>query len=166
MTQRNGSAADCIMGIDPGVSGALAFFFPDTPQWIGAEELPIVDGQVDAVTLAKRISEVSPTVAIIERVSSMPKQGVSSTFKFGQAYGTVIGIVSALNIPHHFVTASKWKREFSLDADKEKSRALALRLWPEDGAKFRLKKDHGKAEAALIARYGMVILHKERNQAA
>ena len=83
----------------------------------------------------------------------MPKQGVSSTFKFGKAYGVVIGVVAALKIPVHFVAPSVWKRHFGLSADKEEARARALQYWPERAELFARKKDHGRAEAALLARY-------------
>jgi crossover junction endodeoxyribonuclease RuvC len=164
MTQRDGSAADCIMGVDPGVSGAVAFLFPDDMDVVVAD-LPVVDGQVQVSALTRMIDSVKPTMAIVEKVHSMPKQGVASTFKFGMSYGTILGIVGALNIPLRLVAPSVWKREFSLGPDKEQARAMAIRLWPEED-NFSKKKDHGKAEAALIARYGLQILLKERNKAA
>jgi crossover junction endodeoxyribonuclease RuvC len=164
MTQRDGSAADCIMGVDPGVSGAVAFLFPEDMHVI-VMDLPVADGQVDAVTLAGIIGPICPSMAIVEKVHSMPKQGVASTFKFGMAYGTVLGIVSALKIPLHLVRPPEWKKAFHLGADKEQARAMAIRLWPDED-RFSKKKDHGKAEAALIARYGLQILLKERNKAA
>jgi Holliday junction resolvasome RuvABC endonuclease subunit len=164
MTQRNSSAADCIMGVDPGVSGAVAFLFPDDMDLV-AIDLPVVDGQVNSVALAMAIFGMSPTMAVVEKVHSMPKQGVASTFKFGVAYGTILGIVSALKIPLHLVRPQQWKKEFGLGPDKEQARAMAIRLWPDED-RFAKKKDHGKAEAALIARYGLQILLKERSKAA
>lgn len=143
----------CILGVDPGVSGAVAFYFPARPDLIAAEDVPVAGGEIDAATLAQRINQLAPSVAIIEQVGAMPKQGVSSTFKFGMAYGTVRGVVQALGIPMHLVTPTRWKKHFRLDADKEKARALALRLWPET-RHFSRKKDHGRAEAALLARFG------------
>lgn len=164
MAQRDGRAADCIMGVDPGVSGALAFLFPDDMRLI-VMDIPVVDGQVDAVCVARRIRAINPTMAIVEKVHSMPKQGVASTFKFGMAYGTVLGTIGTLMIPLHLVRPAEWKKAFQLGADKEQSRAMAIRLWPDED-QFAKKKDHGKAEAALIARYGLQILLKERNKAA
>jgi crossover junction endodeoxyribonuclease RuvC len=66
----------------------------------------------------------------------------------------VRGVIAAAGIPLHLVSPAKWKRAYGLDADKEKSRALALRLWPARADLFGRKRDHGRAEAALIARYG------------
>jgi hypothetical protein len=142
----------CIVGIDPGASGAISFYFPSRPDLIAVSDMPLVAGEVDAAELARAISQFSPTVAIIEQVGAMPKQGVSSTFKFGVAYGVVRGVVGALAIPSHLVTPGRWKKHFRLDSDKEKARALAIRLWPAS-AHFSRKKDHGRAEAALLARF-------------
>jgi hypothetical protein len=150
-------ALTCILGIDPGLSGALAFYFPHEPNLIGAEDVPVAGNEIDAATLTRRLEQMRRTMAVIEMVNAMPKQGVSSTFKFGQAYGTVRGVVTAMGIPVHLVTPAMWKRHFRLDADKERARALALRLWPTS-AHFGRKKDHGRAEAALIARYGSEVL--------
>lgn len=162
MTQRDGNKADCIMGVDPGVFGAVAFLFPDDMRLV-VMDIPTVDGQVDAVCVARRIRAMAPTMAIVEKVHSMPKQGVASTFKFGMAYGTVLGTIGALMIPLHLVRPPEWKKAFHLGADKERSRAMAIRLWPDED-QFTRKKDHGRAEAALIARYGLQILNKERGK--
>lgn len=142
-----------ILGVDPGITGGLAFYAPDEPSLVVAEDLPVVGNEVDVDTLARRIRQMAPTMAVIERVGAMPGQGVSSTFKFGAAYGAIRAAVAVLEIPTHLVTPAVWKRHFRLSADKEMSRALALRLWPGVGC-FARKKDHGRAEAALIARYG------------
>jgi hypothetical protein len=149
----------CILGIDPGISGAIAFFFPDHPERVACEDVPIAAGNIDAVTLAARIAIMAPDVVIIEQVGAMPGQGVSSMFKFGRAFGTVIGVVGALKLPLHMVAPSRWKSHFRLSADKEEARALALRTFPACGGQFQRKKDHGRAEAALIARYGAETLH-------
>ncbi|WP_152048273.1 RuvC family protein [Aureimonas psammosilenae] len=143
----------CILGADPGASGAISFYFPSHPGLIAAEDVPLAAGEIDAVTLAKRIRQMAPTMAVIEKVGPMPKQGVSSTFNFGCSYGIVRGVVLALDIPTHLVTPGRWKKHFRLSADKEEARALALRLWPAS-EHFGRKKDHGRAEAALIARFG------------
>ncbi|MFO1126474.1 MAG: hypothetical protein U1E25_15110 [Methylocystis sp.] len=144
----------CILGVDPGLSGALAFYFSAHAELIACEDMPSVDGNIDAATLAARIRQMSPDFAIVERVAAMPKQGVASTFKFGASYGSIIGVIAALGIPYELVTPTRWKRHFRLGADKEEARALALRTWPARSELFERKKDHGRAEAALLARYG------------
>jgi hypothetical protein len=148
------TAAPCILGIDPGLTGACAFFFPGAPDRVAAEDMPVVAGEIDCATLARRIVQMGPAVAIVERVGAMPGQGVSSTFKFGRSYGAVLGVLAALQIRTHLVTPALWKKHFKLDSDKEKSRALALRLFAASPEHFSRKKDHGRAEAALLAVYG------------
>ena len=146
--------APCIFGVDPGLSGAIAFFFPVAPDRVAAEDMPVVAGEVDCATVAARISQMAPAFAIVERVASMPKQGVASTFKFGASYGAVRGILAALQIRTHLVAPAVWKKHFRLDSDKEKARAMALRLFAASPGHFSRKKDHGRAEAALLAVYG------------
>ncbi len=144
----------CILGVDPGCSGAIAFYFPEVPSRIGAEDMPTANGEIDAATLANKIAAMAPDLCFVEMVGAMPKQGVSSTFKFGRAFGTAIGVVGALKVPMILVTPQKWKRHFRLSSDKEASRAMALRLFPACAEHFQRKKDHGRAEAALLAKYG------------
>jgi hypothetical protein len=83
----------------------------------------------------------------------MPRQGVVSVFRYGTAFGALCAVTALCEIPTHLVSPAKWKRHFALDSDKEKSRALAIRLWPGCGL-FERKKDHGRSEAALLACYG------------
>ncbi len=143
----------CILGIDPGCSGACAWYFPEAPDRIAVEDMPTIGKFVDGAFLARRIDQMRPTIAAIEFVHALPKQGVSSTFNFGDAFGVVRGVLAAKGIPCHLVTPTRWKKHFRLSSDKEEARALAVRLWPScDG--FERKKDHGRAEAALIARFG------------
>ena len=144
--------APCILGVDPGLAGALAFLFPQHDRVV-AIDMPTVAGGVDVASLAERIRQMAPDFAVVETASSRPGQGVASAFKFRAGWGAVIGVIAALGVPLHLVSSSKWKRHFGLDADKERSRALALRLWPSHADLFDRKRDHGRAEAALLARY-------------
>jgi hypothetical protein len=154
MTAPSSDAANlCFCGIDPGLSGAIAFFFPVAADRVAAEDMPIAGGEVDCATLAARIAQMAPSLAVVERVASMPKQGVASTFKFGASYGAVLGVLAALKIQTHLVSPAVWKRYFKLDSDKDKSRAKALRTFPKTPQHFARKKDHGRAEAALLALY-------------
>jgi Holliday junction resolvasome RuvABC endonuclease subunit len=140
----------CILGVDPGVTGGVAFYWP--PGRVEAYDIPTAGGEVDVDSLARLLRHAAPDLAMVERSWAMPKQGVSSTFKFGMAYGALRAVVAVLEIPTHLTTAAKWKAHFRLTADKEQARALAIRLWP-GVCFFSRKKDHGRAEAALIARY-------------
>lgn len=148
----------CIMGIDPGLGGAVAFYFPSDPSRVSVEDMPLAGGEVSAVLLAELIVNYQPSLAVIERVSAMPGQGVVSMFNFGRAYGDVRGCLGALAIPIEYVTPQKWKKHYQLPADKEKCRLRALQLFPACADHFKLKKHHGRAEAAMIAKYGAEIL--------
>jgi hypothetical protein len=150
----------CILGCDPGISGAIAFYFPEVPHRVLAEDIPALIGRIDAVTVADRIAQMSPDLAVIEGVGARPGQGVSSTFKFGVAYGSMLGIIATLHVPLHIVSPSVWKKYWKLDSDKERSRALAIRLFPECASQFSRKKDHHRSEAALLARYGAEVICK------
>lgn len=137
-----------ILGIDPGLSGAWAILAEDGS--ITADDLPVAGSAIDIPSFAKIIRDRAPKFAVVEDVHSMPKQGVASTFKFGCAHGAVLGVILGQGIQTHMVAPTRWKKHFRLSADKEASRALAIRMWPTAGC-FGRKKDHGRAEAALIA---------------
>lgn len=149
-----------VMGIDPGLSGAVAFYFPMVPARISVDDIPLAGGEINVHELSRLIRIHRPTLAVIERVSAMPGQGVVSMFNFGRAYGDVRGAIAAMDVPLHFVTPQKWKKHFSLTADKEQSRLRAIRTFPAVADSFRLKKHDGRAEAALIALYGAEVLMK------
>ncbi|GGD93517.1 hypothetical protein GCM10011390_10370 [Aureimonas endophytica] len=142
----------CIVAIDPGLSGAVAILISNRLGLISVYDMPLAGSEVDAAALARIIGQMSPTLGIVEQVAARPGQGVSSMFRFGTSYGVARGVISAMGIPCHLVTPGKWKRHFRLSADKEEARALAVRLWPQS-PHFERKKDHGRAEAALLARY-------------
>lgn len=143
-----------VMGIDPGISGAIAFYFTEAPGRVAVDDVPVAGGEINASELAHLIRVHRPTFAVIERVSAMPGQGVASSFNFGRSYGDVRGVIGAMSVPLHFVTPQKWKKHFGLSADKEQCRLRAIRMFPSVADSFRLKKHDGRAEAALIALYG------------
>lgn len=144
---------DCILGIDPGASGACAFLYPSHPELIAVYDAPVVGKEINASALYDLIQQHRPQLAVIESVHAFKGQGVSSSFNFGAAFGVALGVIGASKIPLVRVTPGKWKKYFSLDADKEKARALAISKWPAS-EHFRRKMDHGRAEAALLALYG------------
>jgi crossover junction endodeoxyribonuclease RuvC len=150
----------CIAAIDPGKSGAIAFYFSSHSHVVSVEDMPVVDHRINGVELASRINQMSPDACIIELVSSRPGQGVASMFNFGMCFGVAVGVVQALNIPLHFVTPTKWKKYFSLSSDKEESRRRAIDLWPESADRFSRRRDEGRAEAALIAKWGAETVFK------
>lgn len=148
----------CILGLDPGVNGAVAFYFTDAPDRVAVEDAPVIAGEISAHQLADLIRSHGPDLAMIERVASMPGQGVASSFNFGVSYGQARGVIGALAIPIRYVTPAKWKRHFGLSADKDEARRMAINLFPACRDHFRLVKHHGRAEAALIARYAFETL--------
>lgn len=139
-----------ILGVDPGMSGAIALIGDDCAL-LGVRDIESADGAILAGHLVDVIVDWAPTHAVIEGVHSMPGQGVSTTFKFGRAFGTVEGITAALGIPTELISPAHWKRLAGVTKDKASSRARAARLWPASRDLFARVKDDGRAEAALIA---------------
>lgn len=155
----------CILGIDPGLKGALGFYFPAV-QRVALEDIPTADGEVSSPALAARLRAFKPSMVVLERVHAMPKQGVSSTFKFGMSFGEVRGVVGALAIPLYLVTPNKWKAHYRLSSDKESARQMAMQIFPHNADRLNRKKHHGRAEAALLAKYGAEFLFDWKSLAA
>lgn len=145
-----------VIGIDPGVSGAIALVSPKGTVLV--HDMPVMklgkSSRVNAAHLSSLLSAARDGHAVIEHVAAMPKQGVVSVFSFGHAAGVVEGVLPALGISYELVRPAVWKRHFKLiGADKEASRAKAIQLYPN--APLDRKKDAGRAEAILLARYGI-----------
>jgi Holliday junction resolvasome RuvABC endonuclease subunit len=141
-----------VLGVDPGaVSGAYALVVHIHNALVEpiADDIPVVDRQVNAAEWSRIVASLKPDIAVVEQVGAMPKQGVSSTFKFGMGCGLIRGVLAGAGVPIISVTPAKWKKHFSLNSDAEKSRALAIRRFPT--ASLARKKDHGRAEALLMA---------------
>jgi len=156
-------AALCFLGIDPGMTGAVAFYFPQAPHLISVEDMPIADHVIDSATLGLRIAQLKPDAAVIELQGARPQTGKSAAFKIGTAFGCALGAIGALKVPVAIVSPQKWKKHYGLDADKEKSRAYCLNRWPEKAEFFNRKKDHNRAEAALLALYAAEVRFKSWN---
>ncbi len=156
-----------ILGIDPGsVSGAYALYDTQIPGRIQAYDCPVVAGNINGNAFATDIRALKPDVAVVELVGSMPHQGISSTFKFGVANGRLLGILEGMQIPYQLVTPNKWKVFYKVGANKEKTRALAIRTFPLDADRFKRKMDHNRADATFIACYGAEVVYKERAAAS
>ena len=152
------------IGIDPGLTGAGAvyqrseiktaldvFDMPTTEHMVGRKKRT----EVSPAALAQMLSPmVGNAVAFIEKVGAMPGQGVVSMFRFGQAYGVVIGIVATLGLRYTLVPPATWKRAIGVPAGKDASRFIANQRFPQHAHQWPLVKHHGQAEAALIALYG------------
>jgi Holliday junction resolvasome RuvABC endonuclease subunit len=143
-----------VLGIDPGSVSAAYAVIDENFKIHDVDDVPVVDRMVDAAGWSQIVEFWEPNRAIIEQVSAMPKQGVASSFRFGVGVGLLRGVVIACGVPITQVAPSKWKKELGLDSDGEKSRALALRHWPNCISLKRVK-DHGRAEALLLARWYM-----------
>jgi Holliday junction resolvasome RuvABC endonuclease subunit len=142
-----------VIAIDPGVNGAYAVLSVKG-SFVDCDELPRFAKMVNAVAFSKVLHGLRPNLAIIEKVASRPGQGVSSVFTFGCAYGVAIGCIAGYGAPISFVTPAKWKAHFRLlGKDKDASREIAIRLYPEASSKLGLKKHVGRADALLLARY-------------
>jgi len=136
--------------IDPGaVHAAIAVFQDSHPVFV--DDLRTVDGMVIGTAFAKALSDMRVVHVVIENVHSMPRQGMSSTFRFGMGVGIIHGVTSALRLPVTLVAPVKWKTFHSLiQRDKEVARQLAIRRWPHLEGHLARKKDSDRAEALLI----------------
>ena len=153
-----------IIGIDPGISGSICFF--EDGKILEVIEMPIMtDGkknkkQVNGAQIynefLKRINKKKDDEVrvVIEQVSAMPGQGVTSMFNFGQSFGILKGICSAMQLPMFFVRPAKWKKYFNLiNSQKDASRTRAIEIFPYFSTQLSKKKDSNKADAILIASF-------------
>jgi len=148
-----------IAGIDPGITGAVAFLKDDL-SFAGLFDMPLMNlgkknkQQINDAALAKiLIDHPGVDMVYIEEVGPMPKQGVVSMFGFGVSYGMARMGCAALMIPYQLVRPNLWKRTAGiLGRDKDAARTMAQHLYPE--APLSRKKDVGRADALLIARFG------------
>lgn len=156
-TDANFPWARCfVMAIDPGISGAVAFYIKSTDTLI-VHDTPVAGGEIDCAALAELIREYGPAGCIIENVHAVHGNGITSSFNFGKSYGMARGVISACRVRTQLVAPSVWKRHYRLKADKEEARAHAILTWPGMNV-FSRKKDHNRAEAALMAKYYADIL--------
>ena len=153
-----------IIGIDPGISGSICFF--QDGKIIDVVEMPtMTEGkknkkQVNGSQIFNEISfrvkklDKKAVKVIIEQVSAMPGQGVTSMFNFGQSFGILKGICSAMQLPMYFVRPAKWKKYFNLiNSEKDASRTRAIEIFPYFSGQLSRKKDSNKADAILIASF-------------
>ena len=138
--------------VDPGsVHAAVAVFHDSVPVFV--DDIRTVNGMLDATAFAHALQDMKVERVVVENVHAMPKQGLSSTFKFGMGVGIIHGVAGALRLPITLVTPSQWKTYHSLKSEKEASRALAIRKWPEHNRHLDRKKDADRAEALLIGEW-------------
>jgi len=153
-----------IIGIDPGLSGSICFL--ENGKIADVIEMPVmtegkknkrqVNGSQTYNEILKRINktENQDVRVIIEQVSAMPGQGVTSMFNFGQSFGILKGICSAMQLPIFFVRPAKWKKYFNLiNSEKDASRTRAIEIFPYFSSQLSKKKDSNKADAILISSF-------------
>lgn len=145
-----------VMSIDPGLSGAIAVFeggallcVIDTPTHELSRNKK-TKRQISAVALAAIFREYKPSHVVVEKVSAMPGQGVTSMFSFGRSFGLIEGILAAFEIPATYVMPSVWTKGIGRGAGKDASRARACELYPSHQKQFARVKDDGRADAVLI----------------
>ena len=151
-----------IIGIDPGLSGAIAIL--ENNQVINIFEIPVMsegkknkrqlNSELLVSLLKENINNSEEVAVVVEQVNAMPGQGVTSMFNFGQTFGAIKGICAALDLPIFFVRPSKWKKHFELiNSSKDSSRTKAIEMYPKLSNQLAKKKDVNKSDAILIARF-------------
>ena len=153
-----------IIGIDPGISGSICFF--QDGKILDVIEMPtMTEGkknkkQVNGSQIYNEICKITKDIekqeirVVIEQVSAMPGQGVTSMFNFGQSFGILKGISAAMQLPVYFVRPAKWKKYFNLiNSEKDASRTRAIEIFPYFSSQLSKKKDCNKADAILIASF-------------
>ena len=151
-----------IIGIDPGLSGAIAIL--ENNKVLNIFDIPVMtEGkknkrQLNSALLVSLLRENlinnEEVAVVVEQVNAMPGQGVTSMFNFGQTFGAIKGICAALDLPIFFVRPSKWKKHFELiNSSKDSSRTKAIEMYPTLSTKLSKKKDVNKSDAILIARF-------------
>ena len=151
-----------VLGVDPGIRGGLAVLAVEdgvAPRLVETIDIPIVGThakeRVDAIAIREWVCKHDIQHAYIERAQAMPKQGASSGFKYGRAVGAIEAVLACCEIPVTIVEPGAWKKFHHLHGkDKEGGRQRALQLFPTAHAMLARKKDHGRAEASLVAMYG------------
>ena len=143
-----------IIAIDPGISGSICFF--EDGKILDVLEMPtMTEGKKNKKQVnGSQIYNKRDIKVIIEHVSAMPGQGVTSMFNFGQSFGILKGVCSAMQLPMYFVRPVKWKKYFNLiNSEKDASRTKAIEIFPYFSPNLAKKKDSNKADAILIASY-------------
>lgn len=153
-----------ILGIDPGVSGALCLVDPKTKKIVALVDMPTVVVTINkknrnviaAPLIAEAIKRLNPSKAILEKVGVRPGEGALGAFTFGRGVGQLEGVLAALGVPTESVMPATWKRKLDVPADKGGARLKAMTMFPDHAAEFKRVKDDGRAESALIAYYGIL----------
>lgn len=158
-----------VIGIDPGIQGAIAFLGGDEYGYLVIHDMPIL--KISRGTKTKSVIDigrmtdiinlnVTQTHVFIEMAGARPENGGASSFTNGKNYGVLLGVIGYAGIPVTEVSPAKWKKSLQVPSDKDAARFRASQLLPRHATQWPLKKHDGRAEAALIALYG----HRELNK--
>lgn len=153
-----------ILGIDPGINGAIAEYDTETGHVV-ISDMPTMEvtrngkkkREVNAQLLSLVVAKAYAKKAVLERVGAMPGQGVTSVFSFGRSVGIVEGVLAAYDIPTTIIIPTVWQKAVGLRGGKDGSRERATQLFPAQADLFVRKKDDGRSDAALIAYYGTMV---------
>jgi crossover junction endodeoxyribonuclease RuvC len=150
-------AKPIILGIDPGVSGALALLVNGEVHVI---DMPVVEVRgkrlIDATAVRRAIMEgfqYLPNMIVLEHVQGVQGSGATSAFSFGRGFGIVEGVVAGLGLPLTLVRPTIWTKALGVSRDKGQHRLTASRLWPRQSQLFARVKDDGRADASLLAHW-------------
>lgn len=162
--KRRNIGSRVIAAVDPGVTGAIAFLNYDDLSFVGILDVPVVVVKRKEIQY-KLYYDIFCTDPIahcyIEKVTATATGGISSAFTFGTTFAAPQAFCAALDIPYSLVPPMNWKKHFSLiKKDKDASRSTAVQLYPEAKDLLKFKKDHNRADALLIARYGAEVLRR------
>jgi crossover junction endodeoxyribonuclease RuvC len=161
-----------LLAIDPGVTGAFALL----GEAVAVDDLPIhqaqhgrsgkVRAELDLHSFRNLITSHAIGHVLLERVTARPGQGVTSMFRFGEAAGALYGLIVGLGLPVTFVTPQQWQKHHRIGASPDAARQRAVQLYPGLAPLLARKRDHHRADALLLARYGLGVLSLERAEAA
>ena len=153
-----------IVGIDPGVTGALAVH--ENGVLTNVEDLPVLDGRIDGKALSDLLIDVSAHAIYLEDTHAMPKNGSIASYSLGLNTGIIVGVVQSLSHPLVRVRPATWKTKMSVTRlDKNGIRGVVRELYPSWADTFKRVMDHNRAEAVLISRYGVATELQERANA-
>ena len=148
-----------LIGIDPGVSGALAFYAVAEKLFLETVDIPTVEVRGKRHVCPHGLRELlkpfrhGEHTAIVEHVQGVQQSGATSAFNFGRGFGVIEGVLAGLGIPYVLVRPQAWTKALGVGSDKGAHRAAAMRLWPENADLFARAKDDGRADAALLCHY-------------
>jgi crossover junction endodeoxyribonuclease RuvC len=165
-----------VVAVDPGLAGALAIL--DGADILLLEDLPVhmvgtagkkaTRAELDLHQLHAMLAEHAPYGhAYVERIAARPGQGVTGMLRFGMAYGAIQGVLAAMGVPMTLVLPKDWQRHHGCGPTPDAARRRATQLFPAIAQRLVRKKDCNRADALLIAAYGMAVIRTgQRHPAA